>query len=530
MHITERRKWYIGFGIVVLAIIALLFILHASPWWIISFLVLIALVAVYDVSQKKHTILRNFPVVGHMRFILEFFRPEIQQYFVASDTSERPFDRDTRTLIYERAKGIDDTTAFGTDKDIMDVGYEWISHSLAPIHPTDVENRYTVGGPECKQPYAASRLNISAMSFGALSINAIVALNKGAALGNFYQNTGEGGLTDHHLQGGDIVFQIGTGYFGVRNKDTGGFDDSKFKEKALLKEVKMIEIKLSQGAKPAHGGVLPAAKITNEIAEIRGVKMGEDVISPPAHSAFSGPDGLCHFVKNLRELSHGKPIGFKLCIGQKSEFLSICKAMVETNILPDFITVDGAEGGTGAAPVEYVDHIGMPLNDALMFVNNTLIGFGLRDKISIIASGKVATGFDMVRKIAMGADMCNAARSMMMSVGCIQSKQCNHNTCPVGVATQNPRLYKKLDVEDKKHRANRFHNATVKSFIEIIGAMGLTNPSDLCPSQILKRTGQDTVQSYAEIFPYFDKAVLLDEKTVPEEYKRDWANSQSTAF
>jgi glutamate synthase domain-containing protein 2 len=530
MHLTERRKWYLGFGVVIIAILALLFIWHANHWWMFGFLAILAVVAIYDRTQKKHTILRNFPVLGHMRFILEFFRPEIQQYFVADDKSERPFDRETRSLIYERAKGVDDTTAFGTDRNIMDVGYEWISHSLSPKHPSEVENRVTVGGPDCKQPYSASRLNVSAMSFGALSANAVMALNKGAALGGFYQNTGEGGLTDHHLQGGDIVFQIGTGYFGVRNKDTGLFDDDLFTEKAKLESVKMIEIKLSQGAKPAHGGVLPAAKITPEIAKIRSVKMGEDVLSPPAHTAFSTPIEMCHFIQKLRDLSGGKPIGFKLCIGKVSEFMGICKAIVKTGISPDFITVDGAEGGTGASPVEYADHIGMPLNDALLIVHNALIGFGIRDKIRLIVSGKIATGFDMVKKIAMGADICNAARPMMMSIGCIQSRQCNHNTCPVGVATQNPRLYKKLDVEDKMHRARRYHDATVHSFREIVGAMGLTDPSQLNPSLILRRTGPEEVRSYDDIYPFFDGPILLDEKTVPAKFKKYWDKASAESY
>ena len=522
MELSERRKWYLGFAIVILALVGFMISIHASHFWIIIFLVSLAAVAAYDLIQTKHTLLRNFPILGHIRYIFEFFRPEIQQYFIADDKSEKPFDRDTRTVVYRRSKGINDTTSFGTDKDVYAVGYEWIAHSLTPKDPLDVENRVFIGGPDCKHPYSASRLNISAMSYGALSKNALIAANKGAALGKFYQNTGEGGLTPYHDNGGDVVFQIGTGYFCVRNKDTGEFDEQKFKERVQPSFIKMIEIKLSQGAKPAHGGVLPAAKITAEIAEIRGCNFGKDVLSPPSHSAFEGPKGLCFFIQKLRELSDGKPIGFKLCIGRHDEFISICKAMVKYKIYPDFITVDGSEGGTGAAPMEYADSVGAPLNEALHFVNNILIGFGLRDKIKLIASGKVATGFDMVQKIALGADICNSARAMMMALGCIQSRQCNNNTCPVGVATQNPKLYKNLDIEDKKVRINNFHDATLHSFREIIGAMGFKYPSEITPDLIFRRTSIGCVKSYEEIYPTILKDSLLSEETVPEAYKDVW--------
>jgi glutamate synthase domain-containing protein 2 len=369
MGLTDRRKWYIGFGIFILAILAILFLFHASIYWAIGFIVLLALLGIYDKTQKRHSILRNFPILGHMRFILEFFRPEVQQYFIADDQSERPFDRETRSIIYERSKGVNDTLAYGTERNILENGYEWITHSMSPKHVSEVEDRIDIGGKDCMQKYSASRLNISAMSFGALSANAIKSLNLGAKLGRFYHNTGEGSLSDHHKQGGDIVYQIGTGYFGCRSKN-GGFSAKIFKETASLDIVKMIEIKISQGAKPAHGGVLPAAKITPEIARIRNVEMDKDVLSPPAHEKFSSPLELCYFIKELRELSNGKPIGFKLCIGKKVDFLGICKAMLQTKILPDFITVDGAEGGTGAAPMEYVNHVGIPLNDGLSYVHN----------------------------------------------------------------------------------------------------------------------------------------------------------------
>ena len=530
MQMTDRRKWYIGFGVVILGVIALLVLFHANHWWMWGFLIILAVIAVYDRLQTRHTILRNFPVLGHMRFILEFLRPEIQQYFVADDREEQPYDRDTRTVIYSRAKGVDDTRPFGTDRQILEVGYEWVAHSLAPRHLSEVEDRVMIGGPQCRHPYSASRLNVSAMSFGALSPNAIMALNQGAAKGGFYQNTGEGGLTEYHRQGGDVVFQLGTGYFSARKAESGRFDDEEFRKKALLPEVKMIELKLSQGAKPAHGGVLPAAKITPEIAKIRNVPMDQDVLSPPAHPEFSTPTGLCAFIDRLRGLADGKPVGFKLCVGKKREFMAICKGMIKTGVYPDFITVDGAEGGTGAAPLEYTDNVGMPLNDALIYVHNTLVGFGLRNRITLIASGKIATGFDMVRKIALGADACNCARGMMMSVGCIQSKQCNKNTCPVGVATQDPKLYRKLDIKDKSLRAYRFHEATIKSFRELIGAVGLTNPAELAAEHLLRRVGPDSIKNYAEIYEYLQEAVFLDDTTIPEAYRDYWERSSAESF
>ncbi len=526
----SRRVWYLGFGVVLLLLAAILVILNAHIGWFVAFIFLLMAIAIHDVTQKSHTLLRTFPVLGHIRYILEFFRPEIRQYFIADDKSERPYDRETRSVIYQRAKNVDDTQAFGTDRDMSQNGYEWVSHSLAPKKGSEVRERILVGGPNCRQPYEASRLNISAMSFGSLSPNALMALNKGAKEGGFYHNTGEGGLSPYHMQGGDICLQIGTGYFGVRDKQTGKFSGEEFAAKAQENNVKMIEIKLSQGAKPAHGGILPAGKITPEIAEIRGVSMGADVVSPPAHTAFDGPTGLCHFIAELREFSEGKPIGFKLAIGARSQFLSICKAMVATNITPDFITIDGAEGGTGAAPMEYANHLGMPLDDALSFVHQALRGFGLRDDIRLIASGRIATGFDMVRKLAIGADMCNAARSMMMSVGCIQSRQCNKNTCPVGVATTNPRLYKMLDVEDKAKRVQKYHHNTVRSFRSIVGAMGLENPSNLRGYQLYRRVGPGLVKSYEEIYPPIAERSLLREEDVPEHWLRMWRRANPEQF
>lgn len=522
-----RRKWYIGFSIILLAIFLFFVMLNDAVWF---FAILIPLIAVwiYDILQTKHTILRNFPVLGHSRFILEFFRPEIQQYFIANDEEERPFNREMRSMVYQRAKNVQDTIPFGTERNILAVGYTWVLHSLAPKKVAEVEPRIMVGGPDCKKPYNASRLNISAMSFGSLSPNALMALNKAAKLGGFAHNTGEGGLSPYHLQGGDVIFQIGTAYFGCRD-DAGRFDKQEFKKEACRDAVKMIEIKLSQGAKPSHGGILPAAKLTPEIARVRKVPLGQDVISPPAHTAFDSPKGLLAFVKELRELSGGKPVGFKLCVGRKSEFLGICKAMLDTHILPDFITVDGAEGGTGAAPLEYTNNMGEPLEAGLIFVHNALVGIDVRDKIRVICSGKITSGFDMINKIALGADMCNSARGMMMSIGCIQSKQCDKNTCPTGVATQNRRLQRGLVVDVKQHRAVHFHNNTMKSFLEMIGAMGLTNPSDLKPEYVMRRISDECVRPFNEIYDYLEPGQLLQNK-VPNSFKAHWASAHADYF
>ncbi len=522
-----RRQWYLGFGIVLIIVFIFFAMLHDVRWFFV-FMVPLSIIGIYDVWQKHHTILRNFPILGHIRYILEFIRPEIQQYFIASDTSELPFDREQRSLVYQRSKNIRDTVPYGTDMDIMKVGYTWALHSLAPKKASEVDPRIMVGGPFCKQPYNASRLNISAMSFGALSGTAIMALNKGAQLGGFAHNTGEGGLSTYHLQGGDLIFQIGTGYFGCRNAE-GLFDEELFKIEANRPQVKMIEIKLSQGAKPSHGGILPAAKVSKEIAEARKVAVGKDVLSPIAHSAFHSPRGLLEFIDKLRELSGGKPIGFKLCVGRKEEFLGICKAMLETNILPDFITVDGAEGGTGAAPLEFANFVGEPLEAGLIFVHNALVGINVRDKVRLICSGKVVSGFDIVEKLALGADMCNSARGMMMAVGCVQSKQCNANTCPTGVATQNLRLQKGLDIEEKKYRVDHFHRNTMKSFLEIIGAIGLTNPSEIQPEHIMRRVGQESSKSLNEIYHYLKPGDLLG-ANIPEHYQQFWELAKVDSF
>lgn len=468
-----RKEFFtIGTGLFILSLAA--HFLFKTSLLIAIFLFILLIIGVFNSLQHKHTILRNFPVLGYFRYMFEEIAPEIQQYFIERTTDGKPFSRNERSLAYQRAKNISATTPFGTQLDINTSSYEGLKHSIFPAKVNHELPRVTIGGADCKQPYSASLFNISAMSFGALSKNAIVALNKGAQKGNFYHNTGEGGLTEYHLQGGDVTWQIGTGYFGCRN-DVGNFDAEKFAEKANHPFVKMIEIKLSQGAKPGHGGVLPAAKNTEEIAKIRGIKPHTEILSPPCHTAFNTPKGLIEFVAHLRELSNGKPIGFKLCIGQTLEFEAICQEMMEQNCYPDFITVDGAEGGTGAAPLEFSDGVGMPLEPALIFVNKTLIRLNIRDKICIICSGKIISGHAILKAIALGADLCNSARGFMFSLGCIQALRCNTNKCPVGVATQDKMLIKGLSVTDKFERVFHFHKNTLHAANELLAAAGKSN-------------------------------------------------------
>jgi len=491
--------------------------------------IIVPLVALglYDIVQRKHTILRLYPVIGHLRFLFESIRPEIQQYFVESDTNGQPISREFRALVYQRAKGDRDTRPFGTVFDVYRDGYEWMNHSLCPHAVKEKHPRIRFGGKDCTQPYDASPLNISAMSFGALSRNAILALNKGAKTGGFAHNTGEGGISPYHLKyGGDLIWQIGTGYFGCRNPE-GGFDETLFTEKAHLDVVKMIEIKLSQGAKPGHGGILPAIKLTPEIAEIRHVPMGEDVVSPPAHTTFSTPVGLLQFVARLRELSGGKPVGFKLCIGKKVEFLAICKAMLETGIEPDFITVDGGEGGTGAAPIELTNSVGMPLRDGLVFVHNALLGTGLRSSIRIIASGKALSAFHLLRLMALGADTVNMARAMMFALGCIQSRHCNRDTCPTGVATQNPARYKALNVDLKAARVANYHTSIIENLVELIAAAGLDNLDELRPWHINRRINGTDIRNYDELYPCITDGCLLSTDCLPDTWRDDW--TQATA-
>ncbi|MEZ4722182.1 MAG: FMN-binding glutamate synthase family protein [Flavobacteriales bacterium] len=523
------RTTFIIISLVVVLGTLLLTQLWPGAIWLFVIIGPLLVVGFYDMIQKKHAIRRNFPLIGNFRYILEGIRPEINQYFVESNRDGMPFSRESRSIVYQRAKKVLDTLPFGTQQNVYEVGYEWVNHSLKPVHVKPESLRVTIGGPDCKQPYSASILNSSAMSYGSLSKNAVMAINWGAKQDNFAQNTGEGGLSEHHLKyGGDIIWQLGTGYFGARTHD-GNFDPQLFTEKANHPSVKMIEIKLSQGAKPGHGGILPAAKVTEEISRIRHVPMGQSVISPPGHSAFSTPVEMMQFVKQLRDLSGGKPVGFKLCVGKRREFLAICKAMIETGITPDYIDVDGGEGGTGAAPLEFSNNVGSPLSEALIFVHNSLVGFGLRNKIKIGCSGRIITGFDIIKNISIGADFCYSARAMMMAVGCIQALRCNSNHCPTGVATQNKQLMNGLVVEDKAKRVASFHEETIESVAEILGAMGLSETSKLRPWHRMRRTDFTEIHHYGEIYSFLKEGDLLKDQ-LPEEYERAMKAASAASF
>lgn len=517
----------------ILIAIILVIAFHSMIWsqfaWLYLIVVPLGLLGIFDITQKKHTVTRNFPIIGHLRFILEAIRPQMYQYFIESDQEGRPLEREQRDVIYKRSKGTISTQPYGTKKNVNEVGYEWINHSVQAKTLTDFSPRVVVGNKQCSKPYTASLLNISAMSFGAISSNAVLALNQGAKVGGFYHNTGEGGLSPYHLEpGGDIVWQIGTGYFGCRNKQ-GGFDAKRFKENASHEQVKMIELKLSQGAKAGHGGILPAAKITEEIASIRGVEMGFDVLSPAQHAAFSTPTEMMEFLAQLRELSGGKPVGFKLCLGSHREFMSMVKAMIETNIVPDFITVDGAEGGTGAAPLEFANAVGTPLNDGLAFVHNALVGAGLREQIRIICSGKLITGFQLAHKLALGADMLNSARAMMLALGCIHSLKCHTNQCPTGVTTQDPSLVYGLVVEEKYKRVANYHKEALKALVELVGATGLDRPSDLCAHHIYRRVSSTEIMRLDQIYHYIEPGCLLRGEA-SEDYQRPWDEANAQQF
>ncbi|QES90628.1 FMN-binding glutamate synthase family protein [Rhizosphaericola mali] len=523
------RKQFIIFAILSPIILFLLFYYESRVWWTF-FVIDIALIilGIYDMMQTKHSIMRTFPIFGRLRYFMEDLRPKIYQYFVESDTDGKPINRIDRSTIYQRAKMQTDSMPFGTQLDVYAEGYEWISHSLMPtdFHTLDSDPRVIVGNKDCTQPYSSSIMNVSAMSYGALSSNAVEALNGGAKIGNFAHNTGEGGISSYHLkQGGDLIWQIGTGYFGCRDQD-GNFSDEKFQEKAAYAQVKMIELKLSQGAKPGHGGILPAAKNTEEIAQIRHVTPHTTVMSPPYHTAFNSPKGLILFIQKLRELSGGKPVGFKLCIGRKSEFIAICEAMRALDIYPDFITVDGAEGGTGAAPQEFSNYVGVPLLDALAFVVNMLHGFDIKKHIKVFASGKVLSGFHIARVISLGADGCNSARAMMMALGCIQALLCNTNKCPTGVATQDPNLTVGLDVGDKKQRVANYHQFTVKNFMELVGAGGMKHYNELTRHHIYRRVFMNEMRSFEDIYPSLNTGALIDGKNLyPDRYKQDMAEA-----
>ena len=491
-------------------------------WWFGSGVLLLAAVGFYDMAQTRHSLMRNFPLFGRARWVMEALRPKLYQYFVESDTDGRPINRIDRNVIYQRAKQQTDTMPFGTQLDVYAEGYEWMTHSIAPLDFDRLNHnpRVLIGNKDCSQPYSCSVFNVSAMSYGSLSKNAVEALNAGAKIGGFAHNTGEGGLSPHHIsQGGDIIWQVGTGYFSCRNID-GTFNEEAFRKNAIIPNVKMIELKLSQGAKPGHGGILPASKNNAEVAAIRMVTPHTTVASPPYHSAFSSPKGLVQFIARLRVLSNGKPVGFKLCIGHKSEFIAICKAMVELDSYPDFITVDGGEGGTGAAPQEFSNYVGAPLLDGLAFVHNMLVGFGVRQHIKIIASGKILSGFHLVRAIALGADACNSARAMMMALGCIQALTCNTNKCPTGVATQDPQLVAGLVVNDKKHRVANYHEDTVKTFVELLGAAGISEPAQLTRSHIYRRVFMNEVRTFEDIFPGLEPGCLTHNEP-PAKYVDD---------
>ncbi|WP_347266626.1 FMN-binding glutamate synthase family protein [Paracoccus sp. (in: a-proteobacteria)] len=526
---------YTIFGLV--GLLALLTSAAALAWggfWTVLTTVfwLLFLAGIYDVTQRRHAILRNYPVIGHIRFLLEGFRPEIRQYMIEGDKDEVPFSREARALVYQRAKGVEDKRPFGTIENVYSGGYSWLTHSATPVHNKDSDFRVLIGGPACKQPYSASLYNISAMSFGALSANAILALNKGARIAGFAQDSGEGGISRYHREGGgDLIYQIASGYFGCRHAD-GSFNPERFAEMAADPQIKMIEVKLSQGAKPGHGGMLPAAKISPEIAEARGIPMGVDCISPPAHSTFSTPIGLMEFIQQLRHLSGGKPVGFKLCIGHRREFLSMVKAMLKTGIRPDFIVIDGAEGGTGAAPIEFVNRVGMPMLEGLTFVHNALRGAGIRDEIKIGAAGKLISGFDIARALALGADWCNSGRGFMFAIGCIQAQACHTNKCPVGIATQDQLRQRAIDVEDKSERVARFHRNTMHALGEIAGAAGLRDPSDFMPYHFMFRLRDNEFRDGNEVFPYLPDGFLLAEEEIPElaEWYSRWDRASAESF
>ena len=503
-----------------------------SPYWLIvaiSFW-LLTILGFRDLKQQRHAILRNYPIIGHIRFFLEFIRPEIRQYLLENDTEEAPFARVKRSLVYQRAKQQSDKRPFGTQIDVYGDRYEWINHSMAPSKITDMDFRITVGGPACLQPVSLSVLNISAMSFGALSANAVLALNEGAKIGNFAHDTGEGGISSHHKKpGGDLIWNIGSGYFGCRD-EFGRFSETNFVANASLPQVRMIEIKLSQGAKPGHGGILPGAKVTAEIAAARGVKIGEDCNSPAAHTEFDSPKGLLQFVQRLRNLSGGKPVGFKLCIGHTWEWFGIAKAMVETGITPDFIVVDGAEGGTGAAPIEFVDHVGTPLREGLRLVHNTLVGLNLRHLIKIGASGKIVSAFDMACIMALGADWCNSARAFMFSIGCIQAQACHTDKCPTGVTTQDPQRQKALVVADKAPRVASFHQNTLHALGELLAAAGLQHPDDLHTHHIARRMSSTQVTLLSTIFPSMPAGSLLRGELPTRVFQVGWPMASSERF
>jgi glutamate synthase domain-containing protein 2 len=519
------------FAIVVLWVLSALQLVvgQASLLWVLLLSALVV-VGISDLQQTHHAILRNYPIIGHLRFLLEFIRPELRQYFIESDNEAVPFSRSQRSLVYARAKGESDKRPFGTQLDVREVGYEWLTHSISPSLIETHDFRVHVGGPQCKHPYDISLFNVSAMSFGALSANAIMALNLGAKKGGFAHDTGEGSISRYHREhGGDLIWEIGSGYFGCRNED-GSFSAERFVQNAMSPQVKMIEIKLSQGAKPGHGGVLPGPKVTPEIAEARGVPVGVDCVSPAAHSSFSNPVELLQFVQKLRELCEGKPVGFKLCIGHPWEWFGIAKAMQKTGIYPDFIVVDGSEGGTGAAPVEFTDRMGMPMLEGLRLVHNTLVGLKLRKQIRLGASGKIISGFDVMRTLALGADWCNSARGFMFALGCIQAQTCHTGNCPTGVTTQDPKRQVALVVPSKADRVRNFHRQTLESVQEMLQATGLSSPSDLRLNHIMRRVSEHEVQNLSDLILSVKGGALLDPQDLEGLFAKYWQAASPDSF
>ena len=489
----------------------------------------LTVLGIHDLVQKDHAVLRNYPISAHLRFLLEEIRPEMRQYFFESEKDGMPFSRDTRAVVYQRAKMVLDKRPFGTQENVYSDGYEWMQHSIAPKPRATEKFRIMIGGPECTRPYSASVFNISAMSFGALSPNAVRALNAGAKKGGFAHDTGEGGVSPYHQEnGGDLIWEIGSGYFGCRTRD-GAFDPEAFARVATLDQIKMVELKISQGAKPGHGGVLPAAKVSEEISRIRGVALGEDCISPAGHSAFATPLEMMAFIGEMRRLSGGKPAGFKLCIGHRWEFLAICKAMLQTGIYPDFIVIDGNEGGTGAAPLEFMDHLGMPMREGVNFAHNALVGLNIRDRIKIGASGKIATAFDIARAMALGADWCNSARGFMFALGCIQSLSCHTDRCPTGVTTQDPSRNRALVVPHKLERVYNYHHATLHALSELIAAAGLSHPQDIRPVHFSHRLTGTEVMSFARLYPELRPGELLEGTENPR-FRDAWAMARADSF
>jgi len=515
------RKQFVLFSVVSVFGIAAVAQWAPAVWWLYAVVIPLVYLGVMDMVQKKQTIRRNFPVLGRLRYLMEGMGPKVNQYFVESDLEGRPFSRNFRSVVYQRAKGDLDTNPFGTQRDVYKAGYEWMDHSMNPVRLGDIEmdQRIKVGGAACTQPYSASVINISAMSFGSLSDRAILALNGGAKLGNFAHNTGEGGVSSYHLEpGGDLIWQIGTGYFGCRTPE-GDFSEEKFVATASSDNIKMIEIKLSQGAKPGHGGILPAQKNTEEIANIRGVEPGTKIVSPASHSTFNTPVGLLEFVARLRKLCGGKPVGFKLCLGSRAEFIELAQAMLETGLKPDFITVDGGEGGTGAAPLEFSNSLGMPMRDALAFVRDILNGYDLKKDIVLIASGRIMTGFHVLRALALGADMVNSARAMMIALGCIQALECNSNTCPTGVATQDRSLSVGLNSNDKAQRVFNFHRETVHIVMELLVATGKKRLTEVRRALINRRVSMHQTLRYDQVYPEVAVGCFNNGGPIPVNYQ-----------